>query len=90
MATQQPLENGIVGNETTKTKEEFKDEIVPSVAKPILEPMNTLRDNSNRWGLPLTEVDFACKMDSTDPLRGFRDKFFYPKMGGLPRGEFWL
>jgi len=50
----------------------------------VTAPMQQLLEKSRQWNFSLTDVRFARKMDDNDPLRGFRQKFHYPKLRGLP------
>ena len=57
---------------------------------PTTTPDKVLKQRSKDWGLDMTDVRYALKMDQHDPLRGFRDKFHYPLMKHLPESRFFL
>jgi hypothetical protein len=53
-----------------------------------LNPQDILNNRAEKWQLSITSEAFARKLDENDPLRHVRDEFYYPKVGGLPKGIF--
>ena len=51
-----------------------------------LTPQDLLENQANKWQVSMTDEQFARKLDENDPLKSFRNEFFYPKVGTLPRG----
>ena len=49
-------------------------------------PSNTLRERADDWDLAVEDIQFAMKMDQTDPLRHLREEFHYPLKKSLPYG----
>ncbi|XP_045584712.2 kynureninase isoform X1 [Procambarus clarkii] len=50
-------------------------------------PAETLRALAHEHGIDILSPEFATLLDSQDPLRGFRDRFAYPKKGSLNKVE---
>ena len=49
-------------------------------------PLQYLKVRSAEWSVDIDSEEFARMMDEGDPLKGFRDKFNYPKVKDLPFG----
>jgi len=52
-----------------------------------LTPQDLLENQANKWQVSMTDEQFARKLDENDPLKSFRNEFFYPKVGTLPRAD---
>jgi hypothetical protein len=53
-----------------------------------LTPQDILNNQAKKWQIPITSEAFAQKLDEKDSLHHVRDEFYFPKMGGLPKGIF--
>ena len=51
-------------------------------------PQDILNNQAEKWQISITSEEFARKLDENDPLHHVRDEFYFPKIGGLPKGIF--
>lgn len=49
-------------------------------------PQDLLEYQAEKWQISMTDEQFAKKLDENDPLKSFRNEFFFPKIGTLPQG----
>lgn len=50
-------------------------------------PMEELRSLAKLWGVSVGSAEFARRLDETDPLRSYRDRFSVPKMVDVSVGK---
>lgn len=51
-----------------------------------LHPQNILSQWATEWNTPMGSEAFARKLDENDPLKHFRNEFYFPKLEKLPKG----
>lgn len=50
-------------------------------------PQDLLEYQAEKWQISMTDEQFAKKLDENDPLKSFRNEFFFPKIGTLPQAD---